>query len=222
MRVAPGSWLDLLLRAIARALLAGAALALAGLVVHGAAGALTPRVALGEVAFDLALGLFVVAPTAFVEGCALRRASPPFDGGCALLLTFVAAAGGAGAAFVQSLYSSAALRTGSLEAGLAEAARGASLFMTLVDLLGLFISIAVVISLVTLGRMMRWSVRGQALGATAVALTVVPVILLRSGLRGPPLAISEAMVLALALTLPPLAALTDRWADRLMDPDAVE
>lgn len=208
-----GSTLDLLARALLRGALVGAALAPIGVVTHALLFGLTLASALGEVAFDLALGLFVVAPAAFLEGLSRDREPPALPAVVALVLTLPLAALGAAVAFLQSQYASAVLRTGSLDAGLAEVAQGAQALALVKDLQGLFVAIGVV---VTVHAWRRLSRERSPLGRLGWSVTIVACLaLLRgTGLTGPPLKLSLMMLVALATLLPILSPIADALAER--------
>jgi hypothetical protein len=208
------TWLEPARAALFRGGLVGGALVLPGLAVQACFSPVTTTLLLGEAAFDLAIGLFAVAPAAFVERLALVRPHPPLERRVAVALAGALAFVGAVVAFLQSLYASAVLRTGSLDEGFGELTRGAGLVVVLEDLLGLFFCVAVVVWITTASRTCgepTGAVVRQSLLATIV---VGPLVLLATGLRGPGLAISLVMLVALALALPLLAPVADRLASR--------
>lgn len=213
------TWLEPARAALFRGGLVGGALVLPGLVVQACFSPITTSLLLGEAVFDLSIGAFVVAPAAFVERLARVRPHPPLERRVAVALAGALAFAGAVVAFLQSLYASAVLRTGSLDEGFGELTRGAGLVVVLEDLLGLFFCVAVVVWTSTAAR-----TRGEPTGAVvkqSVLTTVVvgPCVLLLTGPfygpgRGPGVVISTTMLVALALALPLLAPVADRLALR--------
>lgn len=206
------AWLLPAKAALLRGLLVGLVLLLPGLVVQIGFAASGPL--LGEAAFDLAIGLFVVAPAAFVERLALTRPHPRLERRVAIVVAGALASFGATAAFLQSLYASAVLRTGSLDAGFAEVTRGAGLVVVLEDLLGLFACVGLVVAVTTAGRTAGLTTRVVALRSVVATVALGPLVLLATGLRGPGLAVSTIMLTVLAVVLPPVASLADRLALR--------
>lgn len=208
-------WLLPAKAALLHGLLVGLALVVPGLVVHACFSPVSTALFLSEAAFDLAIGLFVVAPAAFVERLSLVRPHPPIERRVAIVVVAVLAFVGAMAAFLQGLYASVVLRTGSLDEGFAEVTRGAGLVVMLEDLLGLFACIAFVVAtfsaVETNGPRPPGPVLTRCIAAAAV---VPPFVLVATGLRGPQLVISITMLLSLAVLLPLLASVADRLAGR--------
>lgn len=212
---ARGSLLDLSARALLRGGLVGAALAPVGLLLHAGLLGLTPAGAVREVVFDLSLGLFAVAPAALLEHLARDRSPPALAPIVAAALTAPLAALGAAGAFVQAQYAAAVLRTGSLDAGLAEVVEGARWLVTLRDLGWLIALIGLVVTRASTSRWPPGTWRpGRLLLELLWTLPLALVALIRVGLRGRQLLVSVAMLGALALALRLVPPVADDLAER--------
>lgn len=208
------TWLEPARAALLRGLLVGGALVLPGLGVQACFSPVTAALLLGEAAFDLAIGAFVVAPAAFVERLSLVCPHPPLERRIAIVVGASVAFLGAVAAWMQSLYASAVLRTGSLDEGFAEVTRGAGLVVVLEDLLGLFACISLVVTTTMAGRTSGRPTAVLIARNVVAVIALAPLVLLATGLRGPGFVISSVMLIALALALPLLAPVADRLASR--------
>jgi hypothetical protein len=207
-------WLACARVALFRGALVGGALVLPGLVVQACFSPVTAALLLGEAAFDLSIGAFVVAPVAFVERLALVRPHPPLERRVAVALAGALAFFGAVAAFLQSLYASAVLRTGSLDEGFGEVTRGAGLLVVLEDLLGLFACISLVVTTTMAGRTSGRATAALIARNVVAVIALAPLLLFVPGFGGPAVAISTTMLLSLGVLLPLLAPVADRLALR--------